>query len=97
MPGAVVYPSRGRCSRGRGDASGARVSSPRVASMIPLRTSTGIASDVSVAVKPRPSLIVAGRPKRIWSRSIMRTRSRGVIRITGISIHSPSMSFFSVA
>ena len=67
-----------RCSRGRGDASGAGIpATPRVASMIPLRTSTGIASDVMVAAKPRPSLIMARRPNRIWKRSMRSARSRG--------------------
>ena len=45
--------------------------------MIPLRTSTGTASDVTVAAKPRPSVIMAGRPNRIWSRSRRSARSRG--------------------
>jgi hypothetical protein len=65
--------------------------------MIFWRRSTGSGSEVIVAERLRPSVMVPGRPKRTWRRSIRRAKSRGVIRTTGTSTHAPSMSFFSVA
>ena len=71
--GPALQSGQGRRLRGGVPAS------PRVASTIPLRTSMGSASEVTVAAKPRPSLIMAGRPKRIWSLSMRSARSPGVI------------------
>lgn len=73
----------GWANRGKGDVSGDRVSSPRVSSTTLRRRSTGSGSEVIVAAKPRPSLIVTGCPTRTLKRSIRSARSRGEIRRTG--------------